>query len=41
MEDERLNGLAVLNINCDKARQMDFSAVINKFAEKKARKALL
>ena len=41
MKDKRLNGLAILDINCDKARQLYFSTVINKLAEKKARKVLL
>lgn len=39
MGQERLNGLAMLNINCDIARKLDFSAVISAFAHKKARKA--
>ena len=40
MLQERLNRLAMLNINCDMAREMDFSMLIGKFAEKKARKFL-
>ena len=40
MLQERLNELAMLNINCDMAREMDFSRLIEKFAEKKARKFL-
>ena len=40
MLQERLNGLAMLNINCDMAREMDFSRLIEMFAEKKARKFL-
>lgn len=39
MGQERLNGLAILNINCDIARKLDFFAVISAFAQKKARKA--
>lgn len=41
MGQQRLNGLAMLNINCDIARKMDFKTVISAFAEKKARKVLI
>ena len=40
MAQERLNGLATLNINSDKARQLDFTKVIDIFAKKKARKCV-
>lgn len=40
MGQERLNELAMLNINCDK-RLLDFSALISEFAQTKSRKALL
>lgn len=41
MSQERLNGLSILNINCDYARGVDFSEIIKKFANSKARKAFL
>ncbi|XP_033029698.1 zinc finger MYM-type protein 1-like [Lacerta agilis] len=41
MAQERLNGLAMININHDKAKLLDFSCIIQEFAEKKARKAFL
>ena len=41
MVQERLNGLAILNINSDKAKLLDFSGVIDEFAQRKARKAFL
>ena len=37
----RLNGLAMLNINYDIARRLDFSSLIDAFAQKKARKAFI
>ena len=40
MAQERLNGLATLNINSDKARQLDFTKLIEIFAKKKARKSI-
>ena len=40
MAQERLNGLATLNINSDKARQLDFTKLIDIFAKKKARKCI-
>ena len=40
MVQERLNGLAMLNINSDKARELDFTSMIEVFANKKARKVL-
>jgi hAT family C-terminal dimerisation region len=36
--EERLNGVAILNINSDKAKLLDFSQVIDKFAQRKARR---
>ncbi|XP_065650752.1 uncharacterized protein LOC136078864 [Hydra vulgaris] len=41
MGQERLNGLAMLNINCDIARKLEFSTVVSAFAKVKARKAFL
>ena len=41
MGQERLNRLAMLNINCDIARKLDFSTVVSAFAKAKARKAFL
>ena len=41
MSQERLNGLAMLNINSDKAKLLDYSSVINEFAQKKARKSFI
>ncbi|XP_065664572.1 uncharacterized protein LOC136086215 [Hydra vulgaris] len=41
MGQERLNGLAMLNINWDIARKLDFSNIIAAFSEQKARKATL
>ncbi|XP_065672106.1 zinc finger MYM-type protein 1-like [Hydra vulgaris] len=41
MGQECLNGLAMLNINCDIARKLDFSTVVSAFAKAKARKAFL
>ena len=41
MGQERLNGLAMLNINCDIARKLDFSNIIAAFSEQKARKAFV
>ena len=38
---ERLNGLAMLNINYDIARRLDFTSLIDAFAKKKARKAFI
>ncbi|XP_065684804.1 uncharacterized protein LOC136096979 [Hydra vulgaris] len=41
MGQRRLNGLAMLNINCDIARKLDFSNIIAAFSEQKARKAFV
>jgi hypothetical protein len=41
MEQDRLNGFAMLNINCDLAQKLGFSLLINTFSEKKARKAFV
>ena len=41
MAQDRVNGLATLNINWDLARNLDYSQLINSFAALKARKALL
>ena len=41
MAQERLNGLAMLNINSDKAKLLDYSCVIEEFAQKKARKSFV
>ena len=41
MGQERLNGLATLNINYDIARKFDYSLIIKEFANVKARKAFL
>ena len=38
MTQERLNSLALLSIECEMARKVDFSNVIHNFATKKARK---
>jgi len=39
MLQDRVNGLATLNINCDIARNVDYSELISSFAALKARKA--
>ena len=41
MGQERLNGLAMLNINCDIARKLNFSEIITAFSEQKARRAFV
>lgn len=41
MSQERLNGLSILHINSDIARNIDFSTIIKDFATTKARKAYL
>ena len=41
MGQERLNGLAMLNINCGIARKIDFSNMIAAFSEQKAKKAFV
>ena len=41
MGQVRLNDLAVLSIERDIARKVDLQDVINTFAERKARKAIL
>ena len=41
MSHERLNGLAMLNINSNLARRLDFSSIITTFAATNARKAFL
>ena len=41
MGQGRLNGLAMLNINYDIARRLDFTSLIDAFAQKKARKAFI
>ena len=41
MAQERLNGLAMLHINNDIARNLNFSEIIDKFVISKARKSLI
>ena len=41
MSESRLNALALLAINCDKAWALDFSELIDSFAKQKARKKVL
>ena len=41
MTQERLNDLAILSIESELTRKIDFSSVINTFALKKARKVNL
>ena len=40
MTQQRLNGLAMLQSNSDKARDLDFTVIIDDFAARKARKEL-
>ena len=41
MAQEHLNGLTMLNINSDKDKLLDYSCVIDEFAQKKARKSFI
>jgi len=41
MSESRLNGLAMLSVERDVARRIDFSEVIDRFAILKARRVLL
>ena len=38
MGQERLSGLAILSIENDRARKLDFTTIVNEFAEQKTRK---
>jgi hypothetical protein len=38
---DRLNGFATLNINCDLAQKLEFSSTVNSFLDKKARIAFV
>jgi hypothetical protein len=40
MAQERLNGLAILSINCDLSRKLNYSVLIEEFASKKSRRHL-
>jgi hypothetical protein len=41
MEQDLSNGFATLSINCDLARMLDCSSIINAFSEKWARKVFV
>ena len=41
MKQERLSGLAIMSIECDTAKSIDYSDIIDKFAQAKARKVKL
>jgi hypothetical protein len=41
MRQDRLNGVAVLNISCDLAWKLDFPLIMNLFSEKNARNFLV
>jgi hypothetical protein len=41
MGQDRLNGFAMLNNNCDLTQKLGFSSIINAFSEKGARKVFV
>jgi len=41
MKQQRLSGLAIMSIEYDTAKSIDYSDIIDKFAQAKARKAKL
>jgi hypothetical protein len=41
MGQDVLNGFVMINVNCDLARKLDFSSIMNAFSEKMTRKAFV